>query len=49
MVVALKPLHDRARIRRVVVSTYQSVSGAGRSAMDELRESFLPRSLAIKP
>ena len=36
MVVALKPLHDRARIRRVVVSTYQSVSGAGREAMDEL-------------
>ena len=36
MVVALKPLHDRARIKRVVVSTYQSVSGAGRDAMDEL-------------
>jgi aspartate-semialdehyde dehydrogenase len=36
MVVALKPLHDLARIRRVVVSTYQSVSGAGRDAMDEL-------------
>jgi len=36
MVVALKPLHDRARIRRVVVATYQSVSGAGREAMDEL-------------
>ena len=36
MVVALKPLHDRARIRRVVVSTYQSVSGAGKDAMDEL-------------
>ena len=36
MVVALKPLHDRARIRRVVVSTYQSVSGAGKAAMDEL-------------
>jgi aspartate-semialdehyde dehydrogenase len=36
MVVALKPLHDIARIKRVVVSTYQSVSGAGRSAMDEL-------------
>src|SRR5215208_6137811 len=36
MVVALKPLHDLARIRRVVVSTYQSVSGAGRAAMDEL-------------
>jgi aspartate-semialdehyde dehydrogenase len=36
MVVALKPLHDLARIRRVVVSTYQSVSGAGKAGMDEL-------------
>ena len=36
MVVALKPLHDRAKINRVVVSTYQSVSGAGKDAMDEL-------------
>ncbi len=36
MVVALKPLHDIAKIRRVVVATYQSVSGAGKSAMDEL-------------
>ncbi|WP_300588311.1 aspartate-semialdehyde dehydrogenase [Marivita sp.] len=36
MVVALKPLHDRARIKRVVVSTYQSVSGAGKEGMDEL-------------
>ena len=36
MVVALKPLHDRARIKRVVVSTYQSVSGAGAAGMDEL-------------
>ncbi len=34
--VALKPLHDRATIKRVVVSTYQSVSGAGKDAMDEL-------------
>lgn len=38
MVVALKPLHDLARIKRVVVSTYQSVSGGGREAMDELFE-----------
>jgi aspartate-semialdehyde dehydrogenase len=38
MVVALKPLHDIARIRRVVVATYQSVSGAGKEAMDELFE-----------
>ena len=36
MVVALKPLHDAAKIRRVVVATYQSVSGAGKEAMDEL-------------
>ncbi|QEX24785.1 aspartate-semialdehyde dehydrogenase [Hypericibacter adhaerens] len=36
MVVALKPLHDLARIKRVVVATYQSVSGAGKEAMDEL-------------
>ena len=36
LVVALKPLHDAAGIKRVVVSTYQSVSGAGKEAMDEL-------------
>ncbi len=36
MVVALKPLHDRWRAKRVVVSTYQSVSGAGKEGMDEL-------------
>ena len=36
LVVALKPLHDRAGIKRVVVSTYQSVSGAGKEGMDEL-------------
>jgi aspartate-semialdehyde dehydrogenase len=36
LVVALKPLHERATIKRVVVSTYQSVSGAGKEAMDEL-------------
>ncbi len=36
MVVALKPLHDRYGVKRVVVSTYQSVSGAGKEAMDEL-------------
>jgi aspartate-semialdehyde dehydrogenase len=36
MVVALKPLHDFAKIKRVVVATYQSVSGAGKEAMDEL-------------
>ena len=36
LVVALKPLHDHAKIKRVVVATYQSVSGAGKDAMDEL-------------
>lgn len=36
MVVALKPLHDRYRVKRVVVATYQSVSGAGKDGMDEL-------------
>ena len=36
LVVALKPLHDHARIKRIVVSTYQSVSGAGKNGMDEL-------------
>ncbi|WP_375466198.1 aspartate-semialdehyde dehydrogenase [uncultured Methylobacterium sp.] len=36
LVVALKPLHDAARIKRVVIATYQSVSGAGKEAMDEL-------------
>ena len=38
LVVALKPLHDAARIKRVVVATYQSVSGTGKAAMDELFE-----------
>lgn len=38
MVVALKPIHDAARIKRVVVSTYQAVSGAGKEAIDELTE-----------
>jgi aspartate-semialdehyde dehydrogenase len=38
MVVALKPLHDRARIKRAVVTTFQSVSGTGKEAMDELIE-----------
>lgn len=36
MVMALKPLHEVAKVKRIVVSTYQSVSGAGKSAMDEL-------------
>lgn len=39
MVVALKPLHDLAKIKRIVVSTYQAVSGAGKEAMDELYDS----------
>jgi aspartate-semialdehyde dehydrogenase len=37
MVMALKPIHDRARIRRIVVSTYQAVSGAGSRALEELQ------------
>jgi aspartate-semialdehyde dehydrogenase len=41
MVVALKPLHDLARIKRVVVATYQSVSGGGKDGMDELFEQTL--------
>src|ERR671918_469186 len=36
LVVALKPLHDKAKIKRIVVATYQSVSGAGKDGMDEL-------------
>ncbi|MBF0422155.1 MAG: aspartate-semialdehyde dehydrogenase [Magnetococcales bacterium] len=46
MVVALKPIHDAATIRRVVVATYQAVSGAGKEAMDELfeqtRSTYIP-------
>jgi len=38
MVIALKPLHDKFKIKRIVVSTYQSVSGAGKAPMDELLE-----------
>jgi aspartate-semialdehyde dehydrogenase len=38
MVVALKPIHDQYKIKRVVVSTYQSVSGSGQKAIDELKE-----------
>jgi aspartate-semialdehyde dehydrogenase len=38
MVVALKPIHDAAKIKRIVVSTYQAVSGTGKKAMDELME-----------
>ena len=52
MVVALKPLHDVARIKRVVVSTYQSVSGAGKDGMDELfsqtRAIFVTDSIEAK-
>ena len=50
MVVALKPLHDQFRIKRVVVATYQSVSGAGKEGMDELfnhtKSSFVYEILA---
>ncbi|MBI5327751.1 MAG: aspartate-semialdehyde dehydrogenase [Deltaproteobacteria bacterium] len=41
MVVALKPIHDAVRIKRIVVSTYQAVSGAGKEAMDELSNQVL--------
>ena len=57
MVVALKPLHDAFRIRRVVVSTYQSVSGAGQKGMHELQAQAeahvagrrLPRAVQVRP
>ena len=49
MVVALKPLHDAARIKRVVVSTYQSVSGAGKAGMDELFEQSRAIFVGDKP
>jgi len=53
LVVALKPLHDAATIRRVVVSTYQSVSGAGKEGMDELFEQtravFMPTGEMREP
>lgn len=41
MLVALKPIHDAVRIKRIVVSTYQAVSGAGKEAMDELSDQVL--------
>ena len=44
MVVALKPLHDAARLKRIVVSTYQAVSGAGRAAVEELRAQVAARA-----
>jgi aspartate-semialdehyde dehydrogenase len=43
LVVALKPLHDRFKIKRVVVSTYQAVSGAGQKGVDQLREELANR------
>lgn len=49
MVVALKPLHDAAVIKRVVVSTYQSVSGAGKAGMDELFEQSRAIFVGDKP
>jgi aspartate-semialdehyde dehydrogenase len=48
LVVALKPLHDAATIKRVVVSTYQSVSGAGKEGMDVLFEQSRASSSAIR-
>ncbi|MDD5233594.1 MAG: aspartate-semialdehyde dehydrogenase [Syntrophales bacterium] len=55
MVVALKPIHDAARIKRIVVSTYQSVSGTGKKAMDELLQqttdilNFRPPRIKVYP
>ncbi len=52
MVVALKPIHDAVRIRRVVVSTYQAVSGAGQQGLDELRsqtEAYVRGEIAPRP
>ena len=53
LVVALKPLHDKAKIKRVVVATYQSVSGAGKPGMDELFEQtravFMPQGEMREP
>ena len=45
MVVALMPLHLKAKMKRVIVSTYQAVSGAGKAAIDELRDTSV---LALK-
>ncbi|MDQ2732579.1 MAG: aspartate-semialdehyde dehydrogenase, partial [Armatimonadota bacterium] len=49
MVVALKPLHDAARIKRVIVSTYQAVSGAGRSSVDFLRKQVEAQIAGLEP
>lgn len=49
LVVALKPLHDAARVRRVVVSTYQAVSGAGGAAMEEMRAQVAARARGESP
>jgi aspartate-semialdehyde dehydrogenase len=45
MVVALKPLHDRYRIRRIVVSTYQSVTGAGKRGIEQLEKEILKENV----
>ena len=47
MVVALKPLHDRWRIRRIVVATYQSVTGAGKMGVDQLEAELAKRHPAV--
>ncbi len=46
MVVALKPLHDRYKIRRIVVSTYQSVTGAGKRGIDQLEKEIAKETVA---
>lgn len=49
MLVALKPLHDKYRIKRIVVSTYQAVSGTGQRAIDELDQQVKSYSSGLKP
>jgi aspartate-semialdehyde dehydrogenase len=49
MVVALKPLHDAARIKRIVVSTYQATSGKGHDAVEELRAQIADVARGVKP
>lgn len=48
LVAVLKPIHDAAKIKRVVVSTYQSVSGAGRKALEELKSEISGKKVAQK-
>ena len=49
MVVALKPIHDQVRIKRIIVSTYQAVSGTGQKAIVELRNQIADLSAGKEP